>query len=334
MLRRLKTIGLMMLMACNPQNKHDDVKRENAPAGMVFIPGGEFIMGTDDPEAPPHEHPAHRVQVHAFWMDETEVTNAQFDAFVKATKYVTVAERPLVWEELQKELPSGTPPMADSLLRAGTIIFNPPDHPVLLNDISQWWQWKVGANWKAPEGPGTDLHGRWDHPVIHIAYEDAEAYARWANKRLPTEAEWEFASSVERKQPNAANSVLANTFQGSFPFKDLGEDGFAGTAPVKSFPANSFGLYDMIGNVWEWTQDWYDPRYFKELTHAAVTKDPNGPVQSFDPAEPYIPKRVTKGGSFLCSSNYCSNYRTSARQGSAVDSGQSHIGFRCVLTKE
>lgn len=309
--------------------------------GMVWIPGGEFLMGTDDNNAYDHERPAHRVRVKGFWMDVTEVTNAQFEKFVDATHYVTVAERKPVWEELSRQLPPGTPKPPDSVMVAGSLVFVAPKDPVMLNDYSQWWKWTPGADWRHPEGPTSDLKGREHHPVVHMAYDDAVAYCKWANKRLPTEAEWEFASREGKDLPHydwesgltARGKLAANTFQGSFPVRNLREDGFDRSSPVRSFPANAYGLYDMIGNVWEWTTDWYDVNYYKTLAASAVSVDPPGPERPYDPDEPYAVKRVSKGGSFLCSSNYCVNYRSSARQGTAFDSGSSNIGFRCVRDK-
>ena len=308
------------------------------PAGMVWIPGGEFIMGTNDQQSYDHERPAHAVKVNGFWMDETEVTNKQFKDFVDATGYVTVAERKPDWKELKKQLPPGTPRPHDSLLVAGSLKFTPPDKPVMLNDYSQWWSWAPGVNWKRPEGEKSGLKARWNYPVVHIAYEDAVAYCKWAAKRLPTEAEWEFASQGgnEKLRYGWGNELapqgryMANIFQGSFPNHDLAQDGFSSTSPVKSFPPNQYGLYDMIGNVWEWTSDLYDPGYFTIISENSLSVNPKGPDKSFDPNEPYAVKYVTKGGSFLCASDYCTNYRPSARQATAFDSGQSHIGFRCV----
>ncbi len=308
------------------------------PPGMVWIPGGEFTMGSDDPQAYPHEKPAHRVMVDGFWISETEVTNRQFKKFVDETGYVTVAERKPTWEELSKNLPPEAPQIPDSLLSAGSLVFTPPAGPVLLNDYSQWWSFVEGANWRHPEGPNSDLEGRWDHPVVHVAYDDALAYCRWEGSRLPTEAEWEFASrgGLQRKRFSWGDELsiegkwMANTYQGSFPVADTREDGFVATSPVRTFPANGYGLYDMIGNVWEWTSDLYDVDYFKTIGEK-ITVNPTGPDQSFDPNEPYATKRVTKGGSFLCASNYCSNYRPAARQGTTIDSGSSHLGFRTIF---
>ncbi|HEY9005321.1 MAG TPA: formylglycine-generating enzyme family protein [Ohtaekwangia sp.] len=332
-------IMLVLSFGCAEKSKNSDASSSREkPAGMVWIPGGDFTMGTDERDAYEHERPAHGVRVKGFWMDETEVTNEQFKKFTDATNYITVAERKPTWEELSRQLPPGTPKPPDSLLVPGSLVFHAPEQPVMLNDYTQWWEWKKGVNWQHPEGPDSNLDGKWNHPVVHIAYEDALAYATWAGKRLPTEAEWEFASRGGQEQQRYSwgsevspqGKFMANTFQGSFPTRNLAEDGFASSSPVKTFPANNYGLYDMIGNVWEWTSDWYDATYFQSLARMAITEDPKGPAKSYDPNEPYAQKRVTKGGSFLCASNYCVNYRPSARQGTSVDSGQSHIGFRCV----
>ncbi len=307
--------------------------------GMVWIPGGEFTMGTDDLNAYDHERPAHLVKVDGFWMDETEVTNEQFKKFADETGYKTVAERKPDWEELKKQLPPGTPKPPDSVLVAGSIKFSPPPGPVMLNDISQWWSWTPTASWRQPGGKETGGEMKWDHPVVHIAYEDAAAYCKWAGKRLPTEAEWEFASRGGdfSEETNFTASVrnngqlTANVFQGSFPNNNLAEDGFTSTAPVKSFPANSYGLYDMIGNVWEWTTDLYDTEYFAQVAREnAVSVNPKGSLRFYDPRELYVKKYVTKGGSYLCAADYCTNYRPTARQATAFDTGQSHLGFRCV----
>jgi sulfatase modifying factor 1 len=325
------------LFSCAKKNSGES-QPSAAPEGMVWIPGGEFTMGTDDVQSYDHERPAHRVHVPGFWMSQTEVTNEQFKKFVDATGYKTVAERKPEWNELKKSLPPGTPAPPDSLLVPGSLVFFTPSAPVTLNDFSQWWAFVPGADWQHPEGPGSELAGRRSNPVVHVAYEDAEAYCKWSGARLPTEAEWEFASRGGKEQlrygwgadVNPDGRQMANIFQGSFPVRDLREDGFATTSPVKSFPPNEYGLYDIIGNVWEWTSDYYDAAYFKKLAANPVSENPKGPGSSYDPNEPYAIKKVSKGGSYLCASNYCTNYRPSARQASAVDSGSSNIGFRVV----
>ncbi len=317
------------------------VALKDSPSGMVWIPGGEFTMGTDDPESYEYERPAHRVKVDGFWMDETEVTNAQFHQFVEATGYITTAEKKPEWEELKKQLPPGTPKPSDDLLVAGSLVFNPPAYAVSLDDYSQWWSWMGNANWKQPEGPGSNIEGKENYPVVHVSYDDAVAYCDWAGKRLPTEAEWEFASRGGREGQrfswgddfNPGGKFMANTFQGVFPGKDTGVDGFTGSSPVKTFPPNDYGLYDIIGNCWEWTLDYYNVKYYAELAKQGIAINPKGASEPYDPREPFARKHVTRGGSFLCAEDYCVNYRPSARQGSAFDSGMSHIGFRCVVTR-
>ena len=316
-------------------------KDEQAPAGMVWIPGGEFTMGTDDVNSFPNERPAHRVHVEGFWIDEHDVTNAEFAKFVEATGYVTTAERKPDWEGLKKELPPGTPKPDDSVLVAGALVFTPTKQPVPLNDLSAWWRWVPGASWRHPEGPGSTVRGRENHPVVQVSWDDAVAYAKWAGKRLPTEAEWEFAArgGLENKRYSwgdefrPGGKYMANTWQGLFPVTNTAEDGYVGTSPVKSFPPNGYGLYDMAGNVWQWCGDWYRVDAFTELASKNVCSDSGGPSESWDPADPYTPKRVVKGGSFLCNPSYCESYRPSARRGTPPDTGSSHTGFRCVVSE-
>lgn len=307
--------------------------------GMVWIPGGEFMIGTNDDEAYSPEKPGHPVKVDGFWMDITEVTNAEFQKFVNATGYITVAENVPDWDELKKQLPPGTPrPDPKDLVPASLVYIQPQNKVTNTQDVSQWWNWVPGANWKHPEGPGSNIKNRMNYPVVHIAYEDAVAYCKWAGKRLPTEAEWEFAARNCLNQKRFAwgdelrpgGKIMANIWQGVFPDEDKKEDGFAGTSPVKNFKPNCYGLYDMIGNVWEWTSDWYDSQAYLKIAKNQVSSNPKGPDKSFDIEDRYAIKRVVKGGSFLCSENYCVNYRPSARRGQAYDSGTSNIGFRCV----
>lgn len=307
-----------------------------APAGMVWVPGGEFTMGSDGELARPEEKPAHRVRVRGFWMDEAEVTNAQFKAFVDATGYKTTAERTPSVEEILKNVPPGTPPPKQEDLVAGSVVFHETGRKVDTRDYSQWWTWTPGASWKQPEGPGSTLEGREQHPVTHVSWDDAVAYAAWAGKRLPTEAEWEFAARggladqpfVWGSAPYSQEKPQANLWQGEFPAVNTKKDGFARTAPVKSFAPNSFGLYDMSGNVWEWCADWFDEGLYRKIAAAGILDDPKGPGTPPGPA--YNVRRVEKGGSFLCCDEYCSRYRPSARHGGAPDTGMSHVGFRCV----
>jgi len=322
---------------------------------MVWIPGGEFSMGSTGPLSRPDESPVHRVRVDGYWIDATELTNAQFELFVKATSYKTVAERDVDWEELKKQVPAGTPKPAAEMLKAGSLVFTPPDHPVDLRGHEQWWSWTTGADWRHPEGPKSTIEGEAHYPVVQIAYEDAMAYCKWAGKSLPTEAQWEFAArgGLDRKAnawgDDPIDSKRANTWQGHFPDKNEaaapGGDGFALSAPVKSFPPNGYGLYDMAGNVWEWCTDLYRPdtyaRRMVELDAAGkkgtdrVVVNPTGPTKSYDPRNPNSPEsRVHRGGSFLCNDSYCASYRPSARMACPPDTGLQHLGFRCVMTAE
>jgi formylglycine-generating enzyme len=316
-----------------------------SPAGMIWIPDGEFSMGSTDALSRPDEAPVHRVHVSGFWIDATEVTNAQFAAFVKATGYKTVAERPVDWEELRKQLPPGTPRPDEKMLLPGSLVFTPPDHPVDLRRHDQWWTWTAGANWRHPEGPVSTIEGKDDYPVVHVAYEDALAYCRWAGKSLPTEAQWEYAArggldgKVNTWGDDPIDSGRANTWQGRFPDQNTADDGFAGAAPVKSFPANGYGLYDMAGNVWEWCSDLYRPdTYARQVLlsgRGVPITDPVGPEKSLDPRNPYSAEsRVQRGGSFLCNDSYCASYRPSARMACPPDTGLQHLGFRCVMTRE
>jgi formylglycine-generating enzyme len=310
-----------------------------APNGMVWIPGGEFSMGSESsadslcerPGITRDAQPIHRVSVDGFWMDATEVTNEQFAAFANATGYVTIAER--------SPDPAEFPGAPRDLLVPGSTVFTPPDHPVDLADALQWWRYVPGTDWRHPQGPGSDLQRRERYPVVHIAFADAEAYAAWAGGRLPTEAEWEFAArgGLTGNLYAWGNELVphgehhANIYQGAFPMQDDGEDGFSGLAPVASYPPNPYGLYDMAGNVWEWVSDWYRPDYYETLAAAGgVAKNPRGPAESFDPSEPGAKKRVHRGGSFLCTSLYCSRYLVGTRGKGEVSTGSNHLGFRIV----
>jgi formylglycine-generating enzyme required for sulfatase activity len=302
---------------------------KNIPAGMAWIAGGEFWMGSDEPQFS-DARPVHRVRLDGYWIDRTTVTNEQYARFVKATHYVTVAER--------KPRAEDYPGAAPERLIAGAMVFSPPEQPVGLANHYAWWSYREGANWMHPEGKGSSIQGREKHPVVQVAYDDAAAYCAWLGKRLPTEAEFEYAErgGLDRKRYAWGDEFMphgqymANTFQGHFPDKNTAADGFAATAPVGSFPPNGYGLYDMSGNVWEWTSDWYRPDYYATLAAQEVAVNPVGPPDSFDPGEPGIAKRVQKGGSFLCSEQYCSRYMNGARGKGEPSTSTNHAGFRCV----
>jgi formylglycine-generating enzyme required for sulfatase activity len=312
------------------------------PPGMVWAPGGEFTMGTDADLGRPEEKPAHRARVDGFWIDETEVTNAAFRRFVEATGYVTTAEKPPVAEEILAQLPPGTPPPPAERLVPGSLVFRPTAGPVDTSDFSQWWHWVPGASWQHPEGPASNLTDRDDHPVVHISWDDAVAYARWAGKRLPTEAEWEFAARgglegqpyVWGEERPIDTGPRANLWQGEFPHRNTAADGFPRTAPVRSFAPNGYGLYDMSGNVWEWCADWYQRDLYRTRSLRGVVANPQGPESGLDARRSFGPQRAQRGGSFLCNDSYCSRYRPSARHGGSPDTGMSHVGFRCVTTPE
>ncbi len=309
---------------------------------MVLIPAGSFVMGGDSVWGRPDEFPRHQVRLSSFYMDEHEVTNRQFRKFIEATGYVTTAERKPDWEELKKQLPPGTPKPADELLVPASLVFKSPSEAVSLDDPSVWWNWVPGANWRHPEGPGSTIEGMDDYPVVHVSWEDAAAYAQWAGKRLPTEAEWEYAARggvqeaiypwgnerINRGRPKA------NSWDGHFPDRNTAADGYPGTAPVKKYAPNGYGLYDMGGNVWEWCSDWYHAGYYAECVRHHLTDNPQGPDSSSDPDEPYAMKKVTRGGSFLCNDQYCSGFRVSARMKTSWDTSLSHTGFRCVVSAE
>ena len=307
--------------------------------GMVYLEGGTYTMGALKQSNTNSAKSPQLVKVKPFWMDETEVTNAAFRKFTDETGYVTIAERPVDWEELKTMLPEGTQRPADEDLQPGSLVFTPPIDAVPLDNYGRWWAWVKGASWRRPQGQNSTIAGKDDFPVVHIAYEDAEAYARWAGKRLPTEAEWEYAARGGLKKKEFAwgeeltpkGTYLANFFQGQFPHQNTADDGFVEAAPVKSYPPNGFGLYDMVGNVWELCSDFYEVgTYNPSCCEATVVENPTGPKKTVDPSDPLAIKHVSKGGSFLCSPQYCSNYKPSGRQGSTYDSGMNHVGFRCV----
>jgi formylglycine-generating enzyme required for sulfatase activity len=311
-------------------------KADASTAGMIWIPGGPCRIGSD--RHYPEEAPAHDVTVDGFWIDATPVTNAQFRAFVAATGYVT-------WAEIPPD-PKDYPGAKRNMLKAGGLVFTPPAHAVDLADWSQWWRFTFGAWWRRPYGKGSHIGGLDDHPVVQIAYRDAEAYARWAGKELPTEVEWEFAARGGLDGAEFAwgdeftpdGKHMANTWQGNFPHENLKTDGWARTSPVRAFPPNGYGVYDMIGNVWEWTTDWYSPRHDADSVKGCCTpQDGRGAEEaSYDPRLPAvrIPRKVLKGGSHLCAPSYCRRYRPAARHAEPVDTSTSHVGFRCIVRKQ
>lgn len=310
---------------------------DSTVAGMVLIPAGTFAMGADNAEAAADEYPKHNVSVAAFYMDVTEVTNAQFQQFVNATGYITTAEQKPDWNELKKTLPPGTPKPDDHLLVPASLVFQQTKEPVDLTDYTQWWSWVPNADWKHPRGPESSIEGKDHYPVVHVSWYDAMAYCKWAGKRLPTEAEWEYAARGGRNNniyPWGNEHVhtglpKANSWEGSFPYRNELQDGFLHYAPVKMYPCNSYGLFDMAGNVWEWCSDWYAADYYK-LNADRTVLNPRGPQKSTDPEDPSTPKRVLRGGSFLCNDSYCSGYRVARRMKSSPDTGLEHTGFRCV----
>ncbi len=345
-------------LSCNKENSNKaKIKNNNIraskidsiinkpPKGMIWIPGGSFLQGAvpHDEVAMKHEKPQHKVSVDGFFMDITEVTNAQFSRFVDETGYITVAEREIDWEEMKKQLPQGTAKPHDTILQPGSLMFKKTKTSVPnLYDFSQWWRWVIGVNWKHPSGVNSTLEGKENYPVTHISFEDAQAYCKWAGRRLPTEAEWEYAARGNKENTIyfwgdtvSLLSKKANSWEGEFPVFNTLEDGYERSAPVKSYPPNSFGLYDMAGNVWEWTTDWYNVNYYQELTAAnAPIINPKGASKAYNPNNPYLQEKVIKGGSFLCSYTYCASYRISSRMGSSTDSSSEHIGFRTVVTPD
>lgn len=315
-------------------------RRFDSPAGMVLIPSGTFMMGasTDDSLAKGDEFPRHKVIIDEFYMDEHEVTNKEFAQFIKATNYVTTAEKKPDWEELKKQVPPGTKKPDESLLVPASLVFVSPNKKVDRNNLGNWWKWVKGANYKHPLGPDSSIKDKNDHPVVHVSWFDAKAYCEWAGKQLPTEAQFEWALrgglidnplSWGHELPESGQ-LRANIWDGDFPYSNNQRDGYLSTAPVKSFAPNKYGLYDIAGNVWEWVNDFYNNQYYAKIASTEGIRNPPGPKNSLDPTEPTVEKRVMRGGSFLCNKSYCTGYRVSARMRNTPDTSTSHTGFRCV----
>ncbi|MFA6916894.1 MAG: formylglycine-generating enzyme family protein [Parachlamydiales bacterium] len=329
---------VILCSCCCSSNLPKRFNTSPSPEGMVWIPGGEFLMGSDNQDAKNDEKPPHKVKVDGFWMDATPVTNRQFQAFVDATGYITTAEKAPTLEEIMAQVPPGTPPPAPELLVAASLVFTPPQGPVSLRSNRAWWAWVPGADWKHPKGPKSTIEGKEDHPVVQVSWYDVNEYAKWAGKRLPTEAEWEFAALGGTKDNKyvwgneefTQENPQANIWQGEFPHKSTKADGYFGTTAVKTFKPNPYGLYDMSGNAWQWCSDLYHASYYRDQAKNELSVNPTGSKTSFDPEEPYAIKYVHRGGSFLCHDSYCKGYRISARMKTCPDTSLNHLGFRCV----
>jgi len=333
---------IILILGCN-KSKEKIHTTKPLIEGMVWIEGGVFQMGAseNDNMALTHEKPSHTVKVNGFYMDETEVTNKQFSEFIKATGYITTAERPIDWDIIKMQLPPGTQRPHDSILMPGSLLFKKTTESVPnLYDFSQWWKWSIGANWKEPEGKGSNIVGKENYPVVHVSYEDAIAYCNWSGKRLPTEAEWEYAARGGKKNKiyfwgNLSNSLhqYVNSWEGEFPVENIIKDGFEKSAPVKSFPPNNYGLYEISGNVWEWTSDWYNLNYYVQCKKNNITDNPIGANKAYNPNNPYIDEKIIRGGSFLCNASYCASYRVSSRMATDPNTSLEHLGFRTVKVK-
>ncbi|MDC6405197.1 MULTISPECIES: formylglycine-generating enzyme family protein [Maribacter] len=351
----ISTFGLIFFSCSNKKSEKSENFTHNielnnqenseAPEGMVWIPDGIFEQGalSGDKMAMQHERPSHTVKIDGFFIDQNEVTNEQFSQFVEETGYITIAEREIDWEEIKKQLPPGAVKPHDSILQPGSLVFKKTKTSVPnLFDYSQWWEWKIGTNWKHPNGPDSSIDGKENYPVVQISYEDAMAYCNWAGRRLPTEAEWEYAARGGQNEAlfywgNELKKLneYANTWEGEFPVSNSKLDGFESLAPIQQYPKNDFGLFDMAGNVWEWTSDWYNSNYYENLKSTnQITLNPKGAESPYNKNNPIAQEKVIKGGSFLCSESYCASYRISARMATSIDSSMEHLGFRTVVTRD
>jgi len=329
-----KEVSSDQLVLASSHTQEVDTIKILEQSSMVLIPGGTLYMGGDNYQAAPNEFPKHSVVIDSFYMDQTEVTNFQFARFVNATGYKTIAERTIDWDELKESIPPGTPRPPDEVMQPGALVFKPTAQPVSLDNPGAWWHWTIGADWRHPTGPESNINGKEFHPVVQVSWVDAVAYASWTGNRLPTEAEWEWAARGGMKgkiypwgnDDINEGAARANFWQGLFPYQNTRKDGYETTAPVGSFPPNDYGLNDMSGNVWEWCSDWYGLNYYS----SSETTNPQGPESGLNSTNPYQPHRVIRGGSFLCNDSYCSGYRNARRMGTSTDTGLSHTGFRCV----
>lgn len=319
---------------CNKIPSRINTKNSSIYSNMVLIPDGSFMMGADNDQARSDELPKHKVTLSSFWIDKTPVTNAEFAKFVAKTNYVTTAEKPVNWELLKLQLPPNTEKPSDEVLMPASLVFIKQTKPVPLNDPTIWWQWTQGANWQHPHGPNSNIEGP-EHPVVQVSWDDANAYCTYHGKRLPTEAEWEFAARGGLKDNiypwgnEPIDPTKANYWQGEFPLNNQRKNMY--TTKVGTYSANNYGLFDMAGNVWEWVSDWYDYQYYNTIKSSAI--NPQGPAISNDPSEPFAAKKVIRGGSFLCNENYCTGYRVAARMRTSTDTSMEHLGFRCAASK-